>query len=255
MLSLSQRYMHFIKKKIKEILLQCNFDPYNLIDGYGFGLDERIIEYPWLFARLPFGDGTLLDAGSVLNFKYILTQKSLLNKKIFISTLSPEKVSFWKRSISYIYEDMRDICYKDNYFDYIVSLSVIEHIGLDNTKFYTKDKLMNELNQESYLLVVDEMRRVLKENGTLYLSMPFGKNKNYGWLQTFNSDMIDAIIETFSPVSYKEYHYKYTNNGWITSTREMSADCNYYDYHNNKITYIRGYPIAAEAIVCLEMKK
>ena len=33
--------------------------------GYGVGLDERVIEYPWLFAQEPVG--RVLDAGSTLN--------------------------------------------------------------------------------------------------------------------------------------------------------------------------------------------
>src|SRR4051812_30287543 len=36
--------------------------------GYGEFLDERVVEYPWLFSRLAGRAGSLLDAGSVLNF-------------------------------------------------------------------------------------------------------------------------------------------------------------------------------------------
>ena len=42
--------------------------------GHGFRLDERIVEYPWLFSRLPSGAGNLLDAGSVLNYEFLLSQ-------------------------------------------------------------------------------------------------------------------------------------------------------------------------------------
>jgi hypothetical protein len=58
--------------------------------GYGFRLDERIVEYPWLFSRLPPGVGNLLDAGSVLNYQFLLAQPGLAEKRIFISTLAPE---------------------------------------------------------------------------------------------------------------------------------------------------------------------
>ena len=39
---------------------------------YGFRVDERVVEYPWLFSRFFAGEGTLLDAGSTLNFDYLL---------------------------------------------------------------------------------------------------------------------------------------------------------------------------------------
>ena len=39
---------------------------------YGKYLDERVVEYPWLFSRLAQAEGRVLDAGSMLNFDYIL---------------------------------------------------------------------------------------------------------------------------------------------------------------------------------------
>src|SRR4051794_31947923 len=48
-----------------------------LPDGYGRWLDERIIEYPWLFSRLSSGPGKLLDAGSILNHHFIISHPKL----------------------------------------------------------------------------------------------------------------------------------------------------------------------------------
>src|SRR5689334_14100563 len=39
--------------------------PAQLPRGFGFALDERIVEIPWAFAAM--GGGRLLDAGSALN--------------------------------------------------------------------------------------------------------------------------------------------------------------------------------------------
>ena len=39
---------------------------------YGFGIDERIVEYPWFFSRLKKDEKTLLDAGGALNHLKIL---------------------------------------------------------------------------------------------------------------------------------------------------------------------------------------
>jgi len=43
------------------------------------------------------------------------------------------------KGISYIFEDLRESCFRDDYFDIVVSLSTIEHIGLDNTMRYTHE--------------------------------------------------------------------------------------------------------------------
>src|SRR5262245_51409774 len=43
-----------------------------LPEGYGIGIDERCIEYPWLISRLGLAEGRLLDAGSTLNHAFLL---------------------------------------------------------------------------------------------------------------------------------------------------------------------------------------
>ncbi|NQT72400.1 MAG: class I SAM-dependent methyltransferase [Chloroflexi bacterium] len=232
-----------------------SFDITKLERGYGLGLDERLIEYPWLFSSLPSKEGNFLDAGSVLNFDYILSLPTLVQKKIFISTLAPEKHSFWNKSISYVYEDLRDICYKNNFFDWIVCLSVIEHIGLDNTKFYTNNPANDEQALDAYIVVIRELHRVLKPGGHLYLSVPFGSHRNYGWLQTFNSNMVDTVLDAFSPTSYTEHHFRYDSDGWKVSSRTESGACQYFDLYDKAREYQNGDPIAAGAVVCLELVK
>src|SRR5213594_3006260 len=44
---------------------------------YGFGLDERVIEYPWVLSRLRDSSTMLLDAGSALNHSFLLNGRRL----------------------------------------------------------------------------------------------------------------------------------------------------------------------------------
>src|SRR4030088_2822748 len=76
--------------KVSELrrLLELPFDPDNVRKGFGYKLDERLVEYPWLFSRLPDGPGALLDAGSVLNHDFILSHSRLQSKNITIMTLA-----------------------------------------------------------------------------------------------------------------------------------------------------------------------
>ena len=247
-------YQEYKNKYINKILDTNDFDPAHLPQGYGFRLDERVIEYPWFFSRLPVGEGKLLDAGSVLNMDFVMSHKSLSKKQIFISTLAPEAVCFWKKRISYLFEDLRDTCFKENYFDWIVCISTLEHIGMDNSFIYTNDDSFNENYPSSYKSVVGELKRVLKKNGILYLSMPYGKAKNHGWFQIFDSNMLDTIINIFSPSSVTESHFRYTPEGWSISSREMSSNATYFDIHSQK-SYDKDFAAASRAVVCLELVK
>jgi SAM-dependent methyltransferase len=251
----SRGYEEYKIKQIKKSLATKLFHVGKLPSDYGFRLDERIIEYPWFFSCLPAdGTGNLLDAGSVLNFDFLLKHQALKGKKVFISTLAPESLCYWRDGISYVYEDLRDSCFKDGYFDWIASLSTIEHIGLDNTMLYTSDVSKNEKKGSSCLAAVREYKRMLKPGGSLYLSFPFGKHKNHGWFQIFDAPMLDQVKEAFSPSRVKEFHYKYGPNGWRVSSREESRDATYFDIHTQK-TYDQDYAAASRAIACLEMIK
>jgi SAM-dependent methyltransferase len=222
--------------------------------GYGFRLDERIVEYPWLFSRLPPGVGNLLDAGSVLNYQFLLAQPGLAEKRIFISTLAPEMNCYWSRPVSYVYEDLRDLCFRDNYFDWIACLSTIEHIGLDNTLLYTQDASKREHDGDAYLTVVKELRRVLKPGGSLFISMPYGRRCNHGWFQVFDAEMVNRVCHMFMPSECRESHFKYQADGWVVSDREQSSDATYFDTHARK-NYDADFAAASRAVVCLELQK
>jgi len=56
-------YAEYKLREIDRALRSGEFRADNLPAGYGFRLDERIVEYPWLFSRLPLGSGTLLTPG------------------------------------------------------------------------------------------------------------------------------------------------------------------------------------------------
>lgn len=251
----SRGYAEYKVSQIRKKLVDNSFQADRLPHKYGFRLDERIIEYPWFFSRLPeYKQGKLLDAGSVLNFEYILDHHSLKTKNIFISTLAPEESCSWRKGVSYVYEDLRNSCFKGDYFDWIASLSTIEHIGLDNTMLYTSDVSKNEQAGSSCLAAVEEYKRMLKPGGTLFLSFPFGKHENRGWFQIFDATMLDRVIESFGPSQVKEFHYKYELDGWKVSSREESKGATYFDIHTQK-SYDSDFAAASRAIVCLEMIK
>jgi len=250
----SRGYGEYRQGEIERIVDHSIFSTEQLPRGYGFRLDERVIEYPWLFTRLSVGEESLLDAGSVLNQRFLLERNPLRDKRIFISTLAPEPVSFNALGVSYVYEDLRSSCFRSDYFDRIVSLSTLEHIGMDNTMLYTDDVSKKESAPFSYLDAIRELKRILKEGGHLYVSVPFGEAKSYGWFQIFDAPMVDSLIKEFAPASFEEFHFKYLSDGWTVSTREQSAGATYFDIHQTK-TYDPDFAAASRAVVCLDLMK
>jgi hypothetical protein len=243
--------------KVKSVTAAINdpaHDPCNLPKGFGWRLDERIVEYPWFISRIPAGKGRLLDAGSTLNHPHILGHQKLREKSCFISTLAPEQWAAWQWGVSYVYEDLRESCFRDDYFDWIACISTIEHVGLDNTMLYTNDASKNEMDASGYTSCLAELRRLLKPDGVLFLSVPFGRQANHGWFQIFDAAMVDRSLERFAPKSYRETIYRYLPEGWTVGDRQSAKDATYFDIHKRK-NYDEDYAAASRAVVCLEMIK
>lgn len=230
------------------------FNSDRLPAGYGYRLDERAVEYPWFFARLKGSARVVLDAGSVLNHRQILSVNKLAGRDLFISTLYYEGRPELLPSPSYVYEDLRQMCYRDNYFDAICSLSTLEHIGLDNTKIYTPDQSKKENATEDYLDAVREFNRVLKPGGTLYLSMPFGVARNHGWFQVFDGTMVERVITAFAPQHVQASYYRYENDQWNYSTEELCRDGACFDLRAGD-AYTPDYLAFSRCVVCLELTK
>ena len=70
-----------IVKVINNSEVLSDFRNNKIISPYGIALDERIVEYPWIFAHLQGNKNRLLDAGSTLNFKEILNNDIIKNNK------------------------------------------------------------------------------------------------------------------------------------------------------------------------------
>ena len=245
--------------KVSELrrVLEMPFDTRNLPRGFSYRLDERLVEYPWLFSRLPAGPGELLDAGSVLNHDFILShptlQPKLQGKKLTIMTLAPEGYSFWDRGINYVYGDLRRTYFRDESFDLVVCVSTLEHIGLENQRFHSTN-LEETAAGGSHLDAVKEFGRVLKPGGRCYITVPFGKKFRGKWHQVFDSGMVDEVVEAFAPVRVTETYFRHLPDaGWQTSSRSASADAIYFDYEVDKPW--KGCPATAEAVVCLELEK
>jgi len=246
-------YRHYKLTELPRVVARP-FDENNLATGFAWGLDERAVEYPWLFSRLPGHSGRLLDAGSVLNHDFLVHHPQLAEKTTTIMTLAPEDVCFWQEGISYVYGDIRDTCFRDDYFDYVVSLSTLEHIGLNNTLFYTKEESRNEQDPTAYLSAVTELRRILKPGGLCFISVPFGRRSVHEWLQIFDGDMVDRTIETFRPEFHAVTYFQYGGaKGWQLSNRDLAREAGYFDPMRGKRR--RGGALAAEAVACLELRK
>jgi len=227
--------------------------PYELGDG----LDERLIEYIWIFSNLNNKKENLLDAGSTFNFPEIIWHPKLEKKNITIYTFSKEKNHFHKKNISYEYGDLRKLPFDDKTFDSIVCQSTIEHIDMDNS-IYGYDLENNSAVPEKsyeYIKVVYELERVLAKGGQLLLTFPYGKYENHGFFQQFDKEMTDRILDYLESNGYVTVDYfQYDNNSWIYSDVKK---CEFSQSYNPHTGIGKGDDNAAHcrAVCCIKFTK
>lgn len=222
--------------------------------AYGIGIDERIVEYPWLLSRMSCDGGLVLDGGSVLNYPFLLDAPQLAGKQLVILTLAPESTMAKRQNVSYMFGDLRETLFRDGAFDLIVSVSTLEHIGMDNAKLYTQDDQHNESQLDDYLKVIKEFHRILKPGGRFLMTVPFGKAQNLGWLHQFDRQRLQKAISAFGPGLEVATYYKYALGGWMVSDEADCADCEYFDVHSATAS-AKDLAAAARAVACLEFVK
>ncbi len=223
-----------------------------LPDGYGYRIDERAVEYPWVLAQLPERPGNVLDAGSALNHRFLVERAPLKDAQLTIMTLAPEKRCFWDRSISYVYGDLRKTLFADAVFDVIVSASTIEHIGLDNTLHYTGDVSKKEADALGFVPAVSEFRRLLRPGGLCLITVPFGRRGVHGWYQVFDMDLVMKVVEAFQPSAYAIEYFGYFADTWRRAKPEEIGDAEFFDIHEGK-PFAADFAAGARGVACIRL--
>ncbi len=186
--------------------------------GHMFQSGTRSWEYPWVLNQLrgkPFGK--VLDVGcgsSEFIFQYLELGHTVLgldrvrSPEFPESELTAEFVSRWKGTVEFIDAFGNDIPLPDESIDYIVCLSVLEHI-------------VSRSGPARHRAVLSELRRVLKPGGLLIMTCDTFTNPKvaYGGLPGWNEQGWDYADD----INYLRLR-PLDPNARIASRAEIDAD-------------------------------
>jgi len=221
--------------------------------NYGLRLDERVVEYPWVLARLADEPGPILDAGAVLSYSYLLNLPQLALRPLVMCTLTMDSEYVARPNVSYLLGDLRHTPLRAGAVKTIVCISTLEHVGLDSTQVYAAAPHYREQRPDSYRLVLQEFRRLLAPGGRLILTVPFGEYRNLGWLQQFDAPMVQGLIADFDGRLEAQSFYRYTAGGWQLAAMPECAAERYFDVHESS-TFDPDFAAAARAVACLVLQ-
>jgi SAM-dependent methyltransferase len=245
------RHRALLEDVLSEPSMMARFaDHGRLPDGYGYGWDERVVELPWVVSQGV--GGRLLDAGSSLNHPHMVYRCVEDADSMTIATITPEPTTFTDHGVSYVYCDLRELPFRDGWFDTVVCASTIEHVGMDGS-LYGNEAPRAADHERERRLALGELRRVLAPGGTLLLTAPFGRFEDHGWLVQFDEGRLDDLIAGVGPAWRETTVYAYGESGWQLSSPAAAAGARYHDVHADP-ERPSDRAMAARAVACVAMR-
>ncbi len=171
----------------------------------------RVVELPFVFRRLrvPLGS-KILDFGC----NESLLSIELASMGYNVTGIDLHDYKFKHPNFSFV---NGDICgqFEPESFDAVIAVSSIEHTGLGAYG----EKSFNEGDK----IVLNEIYRILKKEGQLLLTVPFGRRYQGKWYRVYDSEALPYLLSNLHIVS-EEYYCRIDGKFWIPVRKQDLYD-------------------------------
>jgi hypothetical protein len=185
----------YVLKYLSKALEFFGFDKWKqwgLLSSYvpplwGLEKSERIVEYAWVLLNLEISEGRILDVGVGNSmFPIMLASLGLI---IYAVDLNPYPLKH--PNLIFIRGDINKANLPENYFDHVLFISTLEHIGADRGPLNYDDKF-----------TLQKTARLLHQNGKMLITVPFGPKfaivKGPTWYRVYDKQRLARLTEGMS---------------------------------------------------------
>ena len=179
---------------------------------------ERILEYEFLANNIPSPktQATILDIG---NGESQIIKKLREYGGVKWRTYCIDISDIKEKSLSKYFSRMdgRVMAFHQQTIDLVICISTIEHIGIPS-KLYNIKKIDTEGDKK----LMSEINRVLKQDGRLILTLPYGNRFGTSEYRIYNRSSLDDLISNFSVINNE--FYLFNKGTWKKCKGQSIAD-------------------------------
>jgi SAM-dependent methyltransferase len=212
-----------IRKNIAKLIYQeVNFEShFNVPIKYQYNklkaVNERILEYPFIFSQILKEK----PPKKILDFGCTRSWLSIALSSLGYEVLGIDLRNFEYEHKNFNFNKMNILDLEEKDFDFIVSLSTIEHVGLG---VYDKKVIDDDI-----LKVLNKINILLKTNGKFIVTLPVGKPTIDEFERSFDPNEFKTLLkEANLLLEIQEYYKRDENFYWkpigIDKISEISND-------------------------------
>lgn len=173
-------------------------------------LHSRCVEYPFAASKVG-ASKVILDVGTTKADSVWVNW--LDNLPIVVHATDYDPLPFPVTNINFHQSDVRNLQIEDDFFDKILAVSVIEHIGLENPQVNTE--VVPSISAQGDEDAFCELVRVLKHGGEIVMTFPFGNLEELilgGSARNYTLQTIRRFEKYARPVVLDYYEYQFAQS-------------------------------------------
>lgn len=181
---------------------------------YKFSVYERIVEYPFIHSNINLAHGKILDIGC--GSSRLPVELASRGYQAWAIDLTKYPYPITHPNLVFVQGDIRKTLFPDNFFDRVIAVSSIEHIGLgtDNDPYGDKRAMA-------------EVVRILKVGGKVIITVPFG-GKDISFINNeprYRVYDFEALEKLFSNLKIEKIEYAAKKEGnWVPASLDEVQD-------------------------------
>ncbi len=198
------------------------------------GTDERVVEIPWVLSRLR-ASGRVLEVGYAFAEPAYLAGLLRAGVELVGADLATREVE----GMEVVEADVRELPFSDRSFAQVLLVSTLEHIGADNTVY----GLAVESDGGARVEALRELRRVLRRDGSLLVTVPLGEPGDHGWFRQEDGRGWSRLYARAGFFVEEQEVYELLPEGWRAAP----------EFRAEGVRYGERGP-AASAVLCTDLR-